>query len=107
MSPLGKDGAFNMNPQQSRGRDAAMAAPAIAPPAADDGSGDTTITLTMKPDGTVTCDNGDGTGPMPYKSMGEALDSLQQQYGTDSDDSSSESGQGEAPSGGGSEQDQY
>lgn len=94
MCPVGKDGAFNMNPQQSRGRDAAMAAPTIAPPAAEDAmGGDTTITLTMKPDGTVTCDCGDGTGPMPYKSMGEALDSLQQQYSDQPDDT--ESGQGE------------
>lgn len=100
--PLGKDGAFNMNPQQSRGRDAAMAAPPIAAPA-DDGMGDTTITLTKKPDGTVTCDKGDGSEPMPYKSMGEALDALQAE---EAPMPGSESGTGEDPEAAGSEHDQ-
>lgn len=43
-----------------------------------------TVTLTKMPDGTVTCDGGDGT-PQTYQSVDEALDAAQSILGGDED----------------------
>jgi hypothetical protein len=80
MSPVDKSGKYRMNPEQSRAADSMPPATPIAAPGAVAGAGDQTITLTIKPDGTATCDSGDGK-PMPYASVDEALDAVKAQYG--------------------------
>lgn len=80
MSPLDKSGAFHMNPEQARARDAMPPKPITPAPGADSGEGDQTIILTKKADGSITCDSGDGK-PMPYDSVDEALDAVKAQLG--------------------------
>jgi hypothetical protein len=43
----------------------------------DDQGGEATVTLTKMPDGTVTCDSGDGN-PQPYGSVDEALEAAKE-----------------------------
>lgn len=101
--PLDKTGKYRMNPEQSRAADSMPKPAPIAAPGAGDGAGDQTITLTIKPDGTATCDSGDGK-PMPYSSVDEALDAVKAQYGS-RDESADQGSDMSAGDGAGSDSD--
>lgn len=95
---MDKSGKYHANPSMARAADSMSAAPAVTDPNADPNAQGQSITLTKNPDGTVTCDCGDGK-PMPYGSVDEALDAAKSMLGggeMGSDD-------GTGPMGGGGE----